>query len=136
MGNYCHGYYICGYGTGLVVGGGAVVVGGGSFLGDWVFTLVIDFIEVMRTSPPELAHRGGGGRHSWPTQGVRPKLRNFRSTFLQPNIYIFFIFVRTKNNKVCQKSRAFEPLGVVLGLKIKKKYIIFSYNNFFCVHFC
>ena len=33
------------------------MVGAGSFCGDWrVFALVIDFKEVMLTSPPELAH--------------------------------------------------------------------------------
>jgi hypothetical protein len=33
------------------------VVGGGSFCGDLgVFALVMDFIEVMLTSTPELAH--------------------------------------------------------------------------------
>ena len=38
------------------------MVGGGSFCGDWgVFALVMDFKEVMLTSPPELAHCGGMG---------------------------------------------------------------------------
>ena len=41
-----------------MVGVGALVVGGGRF---WVilgvFALVMDFQEVMLTSPPELAHR-------------------------------------------------------------------------------
>ena len=38
------------------------MVGGGSFCGDLgVFALVMDFREVMLTSPPELAHCGGGG---------------------------------------------------------------------------
>ena len=32
-GNYCHGCYFCGFGSGLVVGGGALVVDGVSFLG-------------------------------------------------------------------------------------------------------
>ena len=40
-----------------MVGVGALVVGGGSFWGHWgVFALVMDFREVMLTSPPELAH--------------------------------------------------------------------------------
>jgi len=40
-----------------VVGGGALGVGGGSVCGDWgVLALVMDFREVMLTSPPELAH--------------------------------------------------------------------------------
>ena len=43
-------------------GGGALVVGGGSVCGDWaVLALVMDFREVILTSPPELAHWGGGG---------------------------------------------------------------------------
>ena len=41
-----------------MVGGGALEVGCGSFCVDWlVLALVIDFREVMLTSPPELAHR-------------------------------------------------------------------------------
>ena len=51
-----------------MVGGGALVVGGGSVCSDWgVLALVIDFREFMLTSPPELAHCGGGclsGYHS------------------------------------------------------------------------
>ena len=47
----------CGFGSGLVVGGGALVISGGSV---WdqigVFALVMDLREVMPTSPPELAH--------------------------------------------------------------------------------
>ena len=36
------------------------MVGGGSFCGDLgMFALVMDFKEVMLTSPPELAHCGG-----------------------------------------------------------------------------
>ena len=35
-GNYCHGCYFCGCGSGLVVGGGALVFGGGSVCADWV----------------------------------------------------------------------------------------------------
>ena len=39
------------------------MVGGGSFCGDWgVFALVMDFKEVMLTSPSELAHCGREGR--------------------------------------------------------------------------
>ena len=30
---YCHGWYICGFVSGLVIGGGALLVGGGSFEG-------------------------------------------------------------------------------------------------------
>ena len=64
MDNYCYGFYFCGCGSGFVVGGGELVVGGGplvvgcgSVCGDWgVLTLVMDFREVMLTSPPELAH--------------------------------------------------------------------------------
>ena len=38
------------------------MVGGGSVCGDWeVLALVMDFREVMLTSPPELAHLGWGG---------------------------------------------------------------------------
>ena len=60
-GNYCHGLYFPGFGSGLEVGGGKLVVGGGSFGGHWgVFALVKDFREVMLTSPPELVHCGGG----------------------------------------------------------------------------
>ena len=56
-GNYCHGCYFCGCGGGLVDSGGALVVGGGSVCGDWgLLALVMDFREVMLTSPPELAH--------------------------------------------------------------------------------
>ena len=46
-----------------MVGGGALVVGGGGIVcGDWgVLALVLDFREVMLTSPPELAHCVGGG---------------------------------------------------------------------------
>ena len=41
---------------------GARMVGGGSFCGDWrVFALGMYFKEFMLTSPPELAHCGGGG---------------------------------------------------------------------------
>ena len=37
------------------------MVGGGIVCGDWgVLALVLDFREVMLTSPPELAHCGGG----------------------------------------------------------------------------
>ena len=44
-----------------MVGGGALVGGGGSVCGDLgVLALVMDFREVMMTSPPELAHCGGG----------------------------------------------------------------------------
>ena len=44
-----------------MVSGGALVVGGGSICGDLgVLSLVMDFREVMLTSPPELAHCGGG----------------------------------------------------------------------------
>ena len=40
-----------------MVSGGALVVGGGSVCGDLgVLALVMDFREVMLTSPPELAH--------------------------------------------------------------------------------
>ena len=45
-----------------MVGGGALLVGGGSFgghlggEGGWLFAMVMDFREVMLTSPPELAH--------------------------------------------------------------------------------
>ena len=40
-----------------MVGGGALRVGGGNVCGDWgVLALVMDFREVMLTSPPELAH--------------------------------------------------------------------------------
>ena len=68
-GHYCHDCYFCGCGGGLVVGGGilvvgcgALVVGGGSVCGDLgVLALVMDFREVMLTSPPELAHCEGGG---------------------------------------------------------------------------
>ena len=57
MGNYCHGCYFCGCGSGLVVNGGALVIGGGSVCGDYaVLALVMDFREVMLNSPPELAH--------------------------------------------------------------------------------
>ena len=50
----------CGLGSDLLVGGGALVVGGGSFWGHWgAFPLVMDFREVMLTSPPELAHCAG-----------------------------------------------------------------------------
>ena len=45
------------------------MVGGGIFYGDWcAFALVMDFKEVMLTSPLELAHCGGGG--------VRPFWKN------------------------------------------------------------
>ena len=41
----------------IVVGGGALVIGGGIVYGDWgVLALVLDFREVILTSPPELAH--------------------------------------------------------------------------------
>ena len=44
-----------------MVGHGALVVGGGSVCGDWgVLALVMVFREVMLTSPPKLAHCGGG----------------------------------------------------------------------------
>ena len=33
-GNYCHGCYFCGCGSGLVVGGRELVVGDGIFCGD------------------------------------------------------------------------------------------------------
>ena len=34
------------------------------FCGDWgVFALLMDFKEVMLTSPPELAYCGGGGKN-------------------------------------------------------------------------
>ena len=40
-----------------MVGGGGLVAGGGSVGGDWgVLVLVMDFREVMLTSPLELAH--------------------------------------------------------------------------------
>ena len=40
-----------------MVGGGGLVAGGGSVGGDWgVLALVINFREVMLTSPLELAH--------------------------------------------------------------------------------
>ena len=43
----------CGGGGGLVVGGGSGVVGGGIFCGECgVFALLMDFKEVMVTSPP------------------------------------------------------------------------------------
>ena len=60
-GNYCHGCYFCGCGSGVVVASGALLVGGGSFFwGDWgVFALVLDLREVLLTSPLELAHCGG-----------------------------------------------------------------------------
>ena len=35
MGKYCHGCYFCGFGSGLLVGGGTQVVGGSSFWGHW-----------------------------------------------------------------------------------------------------
>ena len=45
-----------------MVGGGALGVGVGNVCGDWgVLALVMDFREVMVTSPPELAHCGGEG---------------------------------------------------------------------------
>ena len=59
--NYCHDWYFCGFGSGLVVGGDALVVGGGSFYGHFRgFALVMDSREVMLTSPPELTHFKGG----------------------------------------------------------------------------
>ena len=40
-----------------MVSGGALVVGGGIVCGDWrVLALLLDFTEVMLTSPPNLAH--------------------------------------------------------------------------------
>ena len=45
-----------------MVGVGALVVAGGSFWGHLgVFALVMDFREVMLTSPPKLAHYGVEG---------------------------------------------------------------------------
>ena len=35
MGNYCHGCYFSGFGSGLVIVGGALVVGGGRVCGEW-----------------------------------------------------------------------------------------------------
>ena len=56
-GNYCHGCYFWGCGGGLVVGVRVLGVGGGRICGDWgVLALVLDFRQVMLTSPPELAH--------------------------------------------------------------------------------
>ena len=47
------------------------MVGGGSFCGDWgVFALVMDFKEVMLTSPPELAHCSIG------YGGLSPEIRD------------------------------------------------------------
>ena len=44
-------------GGALMVGGGALVVGGGSVYCEWgLLALMIDFREVMLTSPHELAH--------------------------------------------------------------------------------
>ena len=61
-GNYCHGFNFCGCGGGLLVGGGTLGVGGGSVCSGWgVLALMMDFREVMLTSPLELAHCGGGG---------------------------------------------------------------------------
>ena len=49
--------YLCGSDSGLVVCGGALMVCGGSAYGDWrVLALVIDFRDVMLTSPLELGH--------------------------------------------------------------------------------
>ena len=52
----------CGGGGGLVIGGGTLLVGGGSFCDDLGGVSTGD--EVMLTSPPELAHCGGGGPKS------------------------------------------------------------------------
>ena len=53
--------YLCGCVGGLEVRGGALVVGGGSVCVDWgVLAVVMNFREVMLTSPPEMAHCGGG----------------------------------------------------------------------------
>ena len=47
-----------------MVGGGGVVGGGSFFCGDLgVFALLMGFKEVMLTTPPELAHCGGGGHY-------------------------------------------------------------------------
>ena len=53
-GNYCHDWFFCGGGGGLVVGGGALLVGGGSVCDDLGGVSTGD--EVMLTSHPELAH--------------------------------------------------------------------------------
>ena len=50
MGTYCDGCQFYGGGDGTGVGGGSVVVIVG------MVALVMDFREVMMTSPPELAH--------------------------------------------------------------------------------
>ena len=56
-GNYCHGFNFCGCGGGLLVGGGTLGVGGASVCSGWgVLALMMDFREVMLTSPLELAH--------------------------------------------------------------------------------
>ena len=69
MGNYCHGCYFRGFCSGLVVGVGVLVVGGGCFWGNFffffgggVFALVMDFIEIILTSPPG----GKGVVAKWP----------------------------------------------------------------------
>ena len=64
------------------------MVGDGRFLVIWgVFPLVMDFREVMRTSPSELAHcgwGGGGGEEVKATFGQCPKRSklSFRITSL------------------------------------------------------
>ena len=51
--------FFCGSDGGLVVGGSALVACGGSVCGDLrVLALVIDFGDVMLTSPLDLAHCG------------------------------------------------------------------------------
>ena len=94
-GNYCN---FCGGGGGLVFSGGALVVGGGSICGDLgVLTLVMDFREVILTSPPELAHCAPPPlfRKLWNPRGTfdfwspkRGKKRNFPKN---PKMAIFLI---------------------------------------------
>ena len=56
-GIYCHGCYFCGCGGDKGISGVALVVGGGSVCGDsGVLALVMDFREVLLTSPPQSAH--------------------------------------------------------------------------------
>ena len=57
-GNYCHDCFFCGGGGGLVFGGGTFLVGGGSVCDNMGGVSTDD--EVMLTSPPDLAHCGGG----------------------------------------------------------------------------